>query len=122
MAIVHNGIIENYSSLKKVLEGEGYEFYSDTDTEVAAKLIESILDSRPDLELEKAVQIALGQITGAYGFAMLHADYPDRIIVARKGSPLLIGIGEDEMLIASDASAVAEYTDKVVYLDEANSP
>lgn len=118
LAIVHNGIIENYSSLKKVLEGEGYEFYSDTDTEVAAKLIESILDSRPDLELEKAVQIALGQITGAYGFAMLHADYPDRIIVARKGSPLLIGIGEDEMLIASDASAVAEYTDKVVYLDE----
>ncbi len=118
LAIVHNGIIENYSSLKKILEADGYEFYSDTDTEVAAKLIESILDSKPDLELEKAVQIALGQITGAYGFAMLHADYPDRIIVARKGSPLLIGIGENEMLIASDASAVAEYTDKVIYLDE----
>lgn len=118
LAIVHNGIIENYSSLKKILEEDGYTFYSDTDTEVAAKLIESILETRPDLALEKAVQIALRQITGAYGFAMVHADYPDRIIVARKGSPLLIGIGEGEMLIASDASAVAEYTDKVIYLDE----
>jgi len=118
LAIVHNGIIENYSSLKKILEEDGYTFYSDTDTEVAAKLIESILETRPDLALEKAVQIALRQITGAYGFAMVHADYPDRIIVARKGSPLLIGIGEGEMLIASDASAVAEYTDKVIYMDE----
>jgi glucosamine--fructose-6-phosphate aminotransferase (isomerizing) len=118
LAVVHNGIIENYASLKKILEADGYEFYSETDTEVAAKLIESIIDSKPELDLEQAVQIALGQITGAYGFAMVHADYPDRIIVARKGSPLLIGIGEDEMLIASDASAVAEYTDKVIYLDE----
>ena len=118
LAIVHNGIIENYSSLKKVLEAKGYKFYSETDTEVAAKLIESILDSKPELELENAVQIALAQITGAYGFAMVHADYPDRIIVARKGSPLLIGIGDGEMLVASDASAVAEYTDKVIYLDE----
>lgn len=118
LAIVHNGIIENYSSLKKVLEAQGYKFYSETDTEVAAKLIESILDSKPELELEKAVQIALAQITGAYGFAIVHADYPDRIIVARKGSPLLIGIGDGEMLVASDASAVAEYTDKVIYLDE----
>jgi glucosamine--fructose-6-phosphate aminotransferase (isomerizing) len=118
LAVVHNGIIENYSSLKKVLEAEGYNFYSETDTEVAAKLIESILDSKPELELEKAVQIALAQITGAYGFAMVHADYPDRIIVARKGSPLLIGIGDGEMLVASDASALAEYTDKVIYLDE----
>ena len=118
LAVVHNGIIENYSSLKKVLEAEGYNFYSETDTEVAAKLIESILDSKPELGLEKAVQIALAQITGAYGFAMVHADYPDRIIVARKGSPLLICIGDGEMLVASDASAVAEYTDKVIYLDE----
>lgn len=118
LAIVHNGIIENYSSLKKVLEAKGYKFYSETDTEVAAKLIESILDSKPELELENAVQIALAQITGAYGFAMVHAVYPDRIIVARKGSPLLIGIGDGEMLVASDASAVAEYTDKVIYLDE----
>ena len=118
LAIVHNGIIENYNSLKKQLEKEGYTFYSETDTEVAANLIESIMDRNPKLELEKAVQMALAQINGAYGFAIVHADFPDRIIVARKGSPLLIGVGEGEMLIASDASAVAEYTDKVVYLDE----
>jgi len=118
LALIHNGIIENYASLKKVLEADGYEFYSETDTEVAAKLIESVINSRPGLPFEKAVQIALKQITGAYGFAMVHADYPDRIIVARKGSPLLIGVGEGEMMIASDASAVAEYTDKVIYLDE----
>lgn len=118
LALVHNGIIENYTSIKKKLEGEGIEFYSETDTEVAAKLIEHIIETRSDLALEKAIQLAISQITGAYGFAMIHADYPDRIIVARKGSPLLIGVGDGEMLIASDASAVAEYTDKVVYLDE----
>lgn len=118
LAIVHNGIIENYSSLKKQLEKEGYTFYSETDTEVAANLIESVMDKKPHLPLEKAVQLALAQITGAYGFAIVHADFPGQIIVARKGSPLLIGVGEGEMLIASDASAVAEYTDKVVYLDE----
>ena len=118
LALVHNGIIENYASLKKMLKAQGYKFYSETDTEVAAKLIESILDTQPELKLENAVQIALAQITGAYGFAMVHSEYPDRIIIARKGSPLLIGIGEAEMIIASDASAVAEYTDKVIYLDE----
>ncbi len=118
IALVHNGIIENFNSLKQKLESEGYSFYSDTDTEVAVKLFESVLDKNPELSLEKAVQLALGQINGAYGFAIVHADFPDRIIVSRKGSPLLIGVGDGEMLIASDASAVAEYTDKVVYLDE----
>lgn len=118
LALVHNGIIENYNSIKKQLEKEGHTFYSETDTEVAAKLIESFLDKYPEIELEKAVQLALGQISGAYGFAIVHSDFPDKIVVARKGSPLLIGVGEGEMLIASDASAVAEYTDKVVYLDE----
>ena len=118
IALVHNGIIENYASLKKVLESKGYSFYSETDTEVAVKLIESIMDTHPEISPEKALQIALYEITGAYGFAMVHSDYSDRIIVARKGSPLLIGVGEGEMLVASDASAVAEYTDKVVYLDE----
>ena len=93
LALVHNGIIENYSSLKKVLEAKGYKFYSETDTEVAAKLIESILDSKPELELENAVQIALAQITGAYGFAMVHADYPDRIIVAKKALRYLLALG-----------------------------
>ncbi len=118
IALVHNGIIENYTSLKTVLESEGYEFYSETDTEVAVKLIESIMDTHGGITPEKALQMALPQITGAYGFAMIHSDFPDKIIVARKGSPLLIGIGDGEMLIASDASAVAEYTDKVIYLDE----
>ncbi|MBO6794459.1 MAG: glutamine--fructose-6-phosphate transaminase (isomerizing) [Balneolaceae bacterium] len=118
LALVHNGIIENYTSIKKKLESEGLNFYSDTDTEVAAKLIENVIDNHPDLSFEKAVKLAISQITGAYGFAMIHEDYPDRILVARKGSPLLIGVGDGEMLIASDASAVAEYTDKVVYLDE----
>lgn len=118
IAVVHNGIIENYATLKTMLEADGYEFYSETDSEVAAKLIERVLDSKPELTLEQAIQVAVGQITGAYGFAIVHSDYTDRIIVARKGSPLLIGIGDNEMLVASDASAVAEYTDKVIYLDE----
>ena len=118
LAVVHNGIIENYNALKLKLEQQGYEFYSETDTEIAAKLIESFLDKDSSLELVKAVQLALAQIQGTYGLAILHEDLPDTIIVARKGSPLLIGIGEGEMLVASDASAVAEYTDKVIYLDD----
>ncbi len=118
IALVHNGIIENYNILKHKLQEEGYEFYSETDTEIVAKLIESFIDKDPNIEFVKAVKLALAQIRGTYGLAILHADYPDTIIVARKGSPLLIGVGEGEMLIASDASAVAEYTDKVVYLDD----
>ena len=117
LALVHNGIIENYNSLKKVLESKGHTFYSQTDTEVLAKLIEDVYSKNPD-DFKKSVQIALSQIEGTYGVAIIHSDFPDQIVVARKGSPLLIGIGEDEMLIASDASAVAEYTDQVVYLDD----
>lgn len=118
LAVVHNGIIENYSALKQKLEAEGYVFYSETDTEIVAKLIENIMDNNPELDLVDAVQLSLVQINGTYGLAILHEDYPDKMIVARKGSPLLIGVGEGEMLVASDASAVAEYTDKVVYLDD----
>lgn len=117
LALVHNGIIENYNSLKKVLESKGHTFYSKTDTEVLAKLIEDVYSKNPD-DFKKAVQIALAQVEGTYGVAIIHADYPDQLIVARKGSPLLLGIGKGEMLIASDASAVAEYTDQVVYLDD----
>ncbi|WP_020402675.1 glutamine--fructose-6-phosphate transaminase (isomerizing) [Gracilimonas tropica] len=117
LALVHNGIIENYNTLKKKLTEQGYEFYSETDTEVIAKLIESFLDKDAS-SLKKAVQLALHQVTGTYGIALVHSDFPDQIIVARKGSPLLLGIGDGEMLIASDASAVAAYTDKVVYLDD----
>lgn len=117
LALVHNGIIENYNSLKKVLESKGHTFYSQTDTEVLAKLIEDVYSKNPD-DFKKAVQIALAQVEGTYGVAIIHADFPDQLIVARKGSPLLLGVGQGEMLIASDASAVAEYTDQVVYLDD----
>lgn len=117
LALVHNGIIENYNSLKKVLESKGHVFYSQTDTEVLAKLIEDVYSKNTD-DFKRAVQIALAQVEGTYGVAIIHADYPDQLIVARKGSPLLLGIGKGEMLIASDASAVAEYTDQVVYLDD----
>ncbi len=117
IAVVHNGIIENYNTLKKNLSDRGYSFYSETDTEVVAKLIESFLEEKPE-DLKRAVRLSLAQINGTYGLAIVHEDFPDQIMVARKGSPLLLGIGEGEMLIASDASAVAEYTDKVVYLDD----
>ncbi|MFD2532873.1 glutamine--fructose-6-phosphate transaminase (isomerizing) [Gracilimonas halophila] len=117
LAIVHNGIIENYNTLKKKLSEQGYTFYSQTDTEVVAKLIESFLEKDAS-SLKKAVQLALHQVHGTYGIAVLHSDFPNQIVVARKGSPLLLGVGDGEMLIASDASAVAAYTDKVVYLDD----
>ena len=117
IAVVHNGIIENYNTLKKNLSDRGYSFYSETDTEVVAKLIESFLEEKPE-DLKRAVRLSLAQINGTYGLAIVHEDFPDQIMVARKGSPLLLGIGKGEMLIASDASAVAEYTDKVVYLDD----
>src|SRR5690554_4543009 len=117
LAIVHNGIIENYNTLRKKLIEQGEIFYSETDTEVVAKLIDAFLDKDPT-DLKKAVQLALHQIEGTYGLAIIHSDFPDYLIAARKGSPLLIGIGDGEMIIASDASAVAEYTDRVVYLDD----
>lgn len=117
LALVHNGIIENYNTLRKKLAENGVEFYSETDTEVLAKLIEKFLEKDPS-SLKKAVQLALHQVEGTYGLAIIHSDFPDHIIAARKGSPLLLGIGDGEMIVASDASAVAEYTDKVVYLDD----
>jgi glucosamine--fructose-6-phosphate aminotransferase (isomerizing) len=118
IALVHNGIIENYSTLKKELKDKGYRFYSDTDTEVIAQLIEEIYHSSEGVDFEHAVQLALKQIAGTYGLAIVHAQDPDHIIVARKGSPLLIGVGDDEMFVASDASPIVEYTQKVVYLDD----
>lgn len=117
LALVHNGIIENYNTLRKKLTEQGAVFYSDTDTEVVAKLIDSFLEKDPS-SLKKAVQLALHQIEGTYGLAIIHSDFPDYLIAARKGSPLLIGVGDGEMIVASDASAVAEYTDRVVYLDD----
>ena len=118
IAIVHNGIIENYTALKVQLQSLGHVFYSDTDTEIMAKLIEQFYKDPEVLSLEKAVQLATRQVNGTYGIAVLHEDFPDLMVVARRGSPLLLGVGDNEMIVASDASAVAEYTDKVVYLDD----
>ncbi len=114
IAVVHNGIIDNASSLRRLLTDEGVEFVSETDTEIIAHLI-----ARADKEsLEGAVLEALSHIEGTYGLAILHADHPDRIVVARNGSPLIIGIGDHEMHIASDLSALVRYTTQVVHLDD----
>ena len=118
IAVVHNGIIENYTALKVQLQSQGHVFYSETDTEIMAKLIEQFYKDSDVLSLEKAVQLATQQVNGTYGLAVLHEDFPDLMVVSRRGSPLLLGVGDNEMIVASDASAVAEYTDKVVYLDD----
>ncbi|MDZ7773277.1 MAG: glutamine--fructose-6-phosphate transaminase (isomerizing) [Balneolaceae bacterium] len=120
VALVHNGIIENYTALKKELKNKGRTFKTDTDTEVIAQLIEEIFENGngEEITFEQAVQMALQQVVGTYGLAIVNIEEPDRIIVARKGSPLLLGIGENEMFVASDASPVVEYTNKVVYLDD----
>jgi glucosamine--fructose-6-phosphate aminotransferase (isomerizing) len=120
IALVHNGIIENYNSLKKELQNKGRTFKTDTDTEVIAQLIEEIYENGngEEITFEQAVQLALKQVVGTYGLAILNVEEPDRIIVARKGSPLLLGIGDGEMFIASDASPIVEHTNKVVYLDD----
>jgi glucosamine--fructose-6-phosphate aminotransferase (isomerizing) len=117
LAIIHNGIIENYSVLKQGLMNEGYTFQSDTDTEVLVQLIEFIKKTNK-VDLSKAVQLALNQVVGAYAIAVLERNQPDIIVAARKGSPLVVGIGENEYFIASDATPIVEYTDKVVYIGD----
>ena len=117
LAIIHNGIIENYASLKTELIKRGHQFLSDTDTEVLIHLIEDIqLNEKTDLV--EAVRIALNQVIGAYAIVIISKDDPDILIAARKSSPLVIGIGEDEFFIASDASPLVEYTRNVVYLND----
>ena len=118
IAVVHNGIIENYTTLKKQLIERKRTFKSQTDTEVVAQLLEEIYTTSKGVSFEEAIRLALKQIVGTYGLAIIHTDRPDRIFIARKGSPLLLGIGDDEMFIASDASPIVEYTNKVVYLDD----
>lgn len=115
--IVHNGIIENYSILKKKLVDRGYHFKSETDTEVLANLIEYIY-IKGKVTAEIAVRLALTKVVGAYGLAILCTDEPDKIIAARKGSPLVIGIGEGEYFIGSDATPIVEYTHSVIYLND----
>ncbi len=114
--IIHNGIIENYTSLKSSLSDQGYKFKSETDTEVLANLIEYIYNSK-QVSAEIAVRIALSKVIGAYGLVILCSEENDKIIAARKSSPLVIGIGEGEYFLASDATPIIEYTDRVIYLN-----
>ena len=117
LALIHNGIIENYDVLKEKLQAQGYTFKSSTDTEVLVQLIEYMKVTN-HLDLLTAVQLALREVIGAYAIAVLEKDRPDEIIAARKSSPLVVGIGEDEFFLASDATPIVEYTDKVVYLED----
>ena len=117
LAIIHNGIIENYAVLKAGLQQEGYTFKSETDTEVLVQLIEYTQVNR-HVDLKTAVQLALQQVIGAYAIAVLDKDHPDTLIAARKGSPLVVGIGEEEYFLASDATPIVEYTDQVIYIED----
>ena len=119
LAIIHNGIIENYADIKAKLKEHGVEFKSDTDTEVLVQLVEYIME-RKQLSLLEAVQVALYQVIGAYAIAIIDKRDPTQIIAARKQSPLVVGIGDGEFFLGSDASPIIEYTDKVVYLEDGN--
>ncbi len=116
--IIHNGIIENYSVLRKKLEDRGYTFKSQTDTEVLANLIEYVYEKGGCIEAEVAVRLALHKVVGAYGLVILCNDEPNKLIAARKGSPLVIGVGSKEYFIASDATPIVEYTKSVIYLND----
>jgi glucosamine--fructose-6-phosphate aminotransferase (isomerizing) len=117
LAIIHNGIIENYDSIKKMLIGKGHNFYSDTDTEVLIHLIEEIKNNE-NCSLFEAVRLSLNEVIGAYAIVVMENGNSDEFIAARKGSPLVIGVGEGEYFIASDASPIIEYTRNVVYLND----
>ena len=119
LVIVHNGIIENYASLKKELIHRGFSFSSDTDTEVLVNLIEDV-QQQQGVKLGKAVQIALSQVIGAYAIVVFDRRKPNELIAARLGSPLAIGIGQDEFFVASDATPFIEYTKEAIYLEEAH--
>lgn len=117
IALIHNGIIENYASIKEELLKRGYRFISDTDTEVLVNLIEEVR-KQDQSSLEDAVRTALNEVVGAYAIVVMDRKNPDQLIAARKGSPLVIGIGENEFFVASDASPIIEYTQNVVYLND----
>jgi len=114
--LIHNGIIENYRVIKQELENQGYHFKSDTDSEVLVNLIDRFLTL--GFDLCKSVQLALNEVVGTYGIAVIYKDEPDKIIAARKGSPLVVGVGNNENFIASDVSAILAHTKQVVYLDD----
>jgi glutamine---fructose-6-phosphate transaminase (isomerizing) len=117
LALIHNGIIENYAQLKQELQNKGYHFESDTDTEVLLNFIEDIKKNN-NCSLEEAVRVALKRVVGAYVLVLIDEDNPDTLIAARKGSPLVIGIGKNEHFLASDASPIVEYTKEVVYVND----
>ena len=117
LAIIHNGIIENYGTLKKELINRGYVFLSETDTEVLIHLIEDI-QVNENVDLLEAIRKALNQVIGAYAIVIIDKDSPDELIVARKGSPLVIGVGNKEFFVASDATPIVEYTTNVVFMNE----
>ncbi len=117
LAIIHNGIIENYSSLKETLLSRGHAFKSDTDTEVLIHLIEDI-QFQTGLDIKEAVRIALDKVIGAYAIVIMDKDNPEELIAARKGSPMVLGVGVGEYFIASDASPIIEYTKNVIYLND----
>ena len=117
LALIHNGIIENYQALRLALENEGHHFVSDTDTEVLVHLIEA-LQQQSDIAIDEAVRLALTRVVGAYAIVVIDRQNPDCIVAARKGSPLVLGLGEDEAFLASDASPIVEYTKNVVYLND----
>ena len=116
ISVVHNGIIENFKTLKKKLSIEGYTFSTDTDTEVLANLIDFHCKTTNDFE--KAVRFALSEVEGTYGLAMLCNSEPDKIIIARMGSPLMFGLGKDEIIVSSDAAAIIKHTKNVIYLED----
>ncbi|MDY3548250.1 glutamine--fructose-6-phosphate transaminase (isomerizing) [Riemerella anatipestifer] len=118
VALVHNGIIENYDTIKMMLISKGYVFHSETDTEVLVNLIQYFMDENKELDFPEAVRYALNEVYGAYAITVMHKDYPSLLVVARLGSPLAIGIGHKEYFIASDASPFVEFTKDAIYLEE----
>lgn len=117
-ALIHNGIIENYATIKEKLSRHGYEFQSATDTEVLVQLIEFFYDQEGTSSAEEAVRLALNEVVGAYGIIVMASEEPDQLIVARKGSPIVVGIGEGEYIVASDAAPIVSYTKDVIYLED----
>jgi glucosamine--fructose-6-phosphate aminotransferase (isomerizing) len=120
IALVHNGTIENYASLRKYLEGKGHTFHSETDTEVLAMLIGELFDPSRGIDLEKAVQASLKEVSGAYAIAVICEQEPETLVVARKGSPLIVGVGNGEFIVGSDAAAIIAHTAQAITLDDYN--
>lgn len=118
IALVHNGIIENYDTIKTMLINKDFDFKSETDTEVLVNLIQYFMDKEPTLEFPEAVRYSLNEVYGAYAVSVMHEDFPGQLVVARLGSPLAVGIGENEFFVASDASPFVEFTKEAVYLEE----